>query len=448
MQYSNRPFKVITGTGPKIIVPNRFADEIRNNPALNFNKAFIHDFFPEYPGMEPLKEFSAHDSITAETIRTKLTQSLGLVTDYLVDETTSCLHDLYGDDFDGEWRTVVLKETVLDMVARLSSRVFLGKDLCREQKWLDIAKTYAVDAVMATFALRRLPPILRPFAHRFMAECARCRRAVKDAHQMIDAEVTRRKFAVDKCLTAGKKPPKIADTIGWMHEIAVMRKVKVDYVAAQLSLTMAAIHTTTEVTCQALFDVCSHPEVLQPLRDEIIQVIGVHGWAKTSLYHLKFMDSFLKESSRFRPRNLAVVNRHIESDIQLSDGTILPKGALCIVLADFSNPEVYPEPEKFEAWRFIKAQEQPGQENAWSMVAVSAEQMSFGIGKHACPGRFFAANEVKIALCHMLLKYDWRFVPGKGRPVSSSFELEDSISTTGEMQYRRRKEEINLDATC
>ncbi len=164
MQYSNRPFKVITGTGPKIIVPNRFADELRNNPALNFNKAFIHDFFPEYPGMQPLKEFSAHDSITAETIRTKLTQSLGLVTEDLVDETTSCLHDLYGDNLDGEWRTTVLKESVLDMVVRLSSRVFLGKNLCREQKWLTIAKTYAVDAVTATFALRRVPSILRLFA--------------------------------------------------------------------------------------------------------------------------------------------------------------------------------------------------------------------------------------------------------------------------------------------
>ncbi|KAI8627734.1 cytochrome P450 [Xylariaceae sp. FL1651] len=435
----------MTGTGLKIIVPNRFADELRSNPALNFNKAFIHDFFPQYPGMEPLAEFSSHDSVTAETIRTKLTQSLGLVTGDLVDETTRCLTDLYGDAHDMQWRTVVLKETVLDMVARLSSRVFLGKDLCRQKKWLAIAKTYAVDAVMATFALRRLPAFARPLAHWFMAECTRCRRAVKEAHEMIDKEVAKRKRVVDSCLASGKKPPKVADAIGWMHETAVARNAKVDYVAAQLSLTMAAIHTTTEVTCQAIFDVCSHPEVLQPLREEIIQVVGTHGWSKTSLYKLKLMDSFLKESSRARPRNLAVVNRHVEADIQLSDGSVLPKNALCIVLAEFSDPEVYPAPEKFDAWRFVKAQEQPGQENAWSMVTVSASQMSFGIGAHACPGRFFAANEVKIALCHMLLKYDWRFVPGKGRPVSSSFELEDSISTTGEMQYRRREAEIDLD---
>lgn len=159
----------MTGTGPKIIVPNHFANELRNNPSLNFNKAFIHDFFPQYAGMEPLKEFSSHDSITAETIRTKLTQSLGLVTDDLVDETKASLQDLYGNNLDQQWRTVVLKDTVLDLVARLSSRVFLGRELCREQRWLEIAKSYAVDAVMATFALRMVPGVLRPIAVRIIS---------------------------------------------------------------------------------------------------------------------------------------------------------------------------------------------------------------------------------------------------------------------------------------
>jgi hypothetical protein len=121
---------------------------------------------------------------------------------------------------------------------------------------------------------------------------------------MIDKEVLKRKATVDKYLAAGKTPPKVADTIGWMHETATLKNTKVDYVAAQLSLTMAAIHTTTEVTCQAIFDIIDYPEVLQPLRQEVIDVISKHGWAKTTLYHLRLMDSFLKESARHRPRNL------------------------------------------------------------------------------------------------------------------------------------------------
>jgi hypothetical protein len=39
-RFSGRPFQVVTGTGPKIVLPNNFANEIRNNPALDFDKAF------------------------------------------------------------------------------------------------------------------------------------------------------------------------------------------------------------------------------------------------------------------------------------------------------------------------------------------------------------------------------------------------------------------------
>lgn len=32
--------------------------------------------------------------------------------------------------------------------------------------------------------------------------------------------------------------------------------------------------------------------------------------------------------------------------------------------------------------------------------------MPFGYGKHACPGRFFAANEIKVIVINLLRKYD------------------------------------------
>lgn len=102
-------------------------------------------------------------------------------------------------------------------------------------------------------------------------------------------------------LAQGKKPPKKCDSIAWFVEMAQEQGQQlsvIDLVSCQLSLTLAAIHTTTEATCQALQHLCEHPEFVQPLRDEIIRVVGEHGWAKTSLYQLRLMDSFLKESQR------------------------------------------------------------------------------------------------------------------------------------------------------
>ena len=41
-----------------------------------------------------------------------------------------------------------------------------------------------------------------------------------------------------------------------------------------------------------------------------------------------------------------------------------------------------------------------------SATRVERNYLPFGLGKHACPGRHFAVNEIKFALHHLLLKYD------------------------------------------
>jgi hypothetical protein len=74
-------FQVQTGTNWKIVVPNRFAQELKNNRDLSFNEAHTRDSFTRYPGLEPFKEILENDTFIQEVVRKKLTQSLGLITD-------------------------------------------------------------------------------------------------------------------------------------------------------------------------------------------------------------------------------------------------------------------------------------------------------------------------------------------------------------------------------
>lgn len=53
---------------------------------------------------------------------------------------------------------------------------------------------------------------------------------------------------------------------------------------------------------------------------------------------------------------------------------------------------------------------------AAQLVSTTTDFMAFGFGTHACPGRFFAAHEVKMAMCHLLLKYDWKMADGADAP--------------------------------
>ncbi|KAI0113556.1 cytochrome P450 [Nemania sp. FL0031] len=439
---NGRPFQVMTGTGPKIVLPNRYADEIRNLPDLNFSKAFISDFFIRYPGFEPFKQGFTHEFLLRDTVRIKLTQSLGLVTADLVDETIDTVDAVFGKS--GEWTTRTIREDMLEVVARVSSRVFLGPGLCRNRRWLDIAKTFTVDTFALSFIMRMVPAIMRPLVYLALPHASRLRGSVRDARKMITPEVQKRKAAVDAARAAGVKPPKVADTIGWMYDVAKGQDVNLVY--GQLSLTMAAIHTTTEGICRALLDICKYPEAVQMLRDEIIEVVGREGWAKTTLYKLKLMDSFLKEGQRMTPLSMASMNRYVEKPLTLSDGIKIPKGARILVVGDLVNPEIFADPEKFDAARFVKKRQEPDQENSWQFVTTSPSHLLFGHGEHACPGRFFASNEIKIVLCHLLMKYDWQFVPGAPEPEPRAFEAGKSCREDTKVQARRRKAEIDLDA--
>lgn len=228
-----------------------------------------------------------------------------------------------------------------------------------------------------------------------------------------------------------------------MYEVSGGRE-DINYVNTQIRLSLAAIHTTTESLTLAILDVCRHPEIVAPLREEIIRVVGENGWAKTTLYKLQLLDSFLKESQRMNPLSRTSMNRLVKRKTELSDGTILPKGARFLVVSSYMDPNVFPEPEKFDAYRFLNKRSEPGMQNSSQHVSLSSEHMGFGYGEHACPGRFFASNELKIALCHMLMKYDWRFIDGEVDGTINRFESSAMVAMDSQIAFRRRTEEIEL----
>ena len=131
-------------------------------------------------------------------------------------------------------------------------------------------------------------------------------------------------------------------------------------------------------------------------------------------------------------------------DITLSDGTFLPRRTMTLVYSpQMRDPNLYPNPDVFDPYRFHNMRNLPGKENLAQFVTASPQHMGFSYGAHACPGRFFAANEVKILFCHLLLKYDIRMA--KGSPVDSvAFGFALIPNPKARIEIRRRKEEIDL----
>lgn len=110
------------------------------------------------------------------------------------------------------------------------------------------------------------------------------------------------------------------------------------------------------------------------------------------------------------------------------------------------DPELHQDPEKWDPYRFIKMAEQPGKANYAQLVVTSPDHLAFGHGDHACPGRFFAAYEIKIIMCHLLLKYEWEALPTTdASPMVLGFT--NASNPTARVRVRRRKE-IELDIDC
>lgn len=102
------------------------------------------------------------------------------------------------------------------------------------------------------------------------------------------------------------------------------------------------------------------------------------------------------------------MNRTAIKRVTLPSGLVLEKGDRCMAdLGSMVDPEVYENPEVFDGYRYLRMREDPKLESKAHLVSTSSIHLGFGHGKHACPGRFFASNEVKILLCHLLYKYDW-----------------------------------------
>lgn len=293
---NGRPFQVMTGTGPKVVLPNSFAEELKNHEDLSHIGAFKKDFFFGYPGFEPFGE-----SVIPDVIRKKLTPALSLVTNDLVDETTAAVRDILGDS--PEWHEILLKQSILQVVARLSARISLGLPLCRNARWLELSKNYTVDAFACARELRQVPGLLRPLVHWFLPESTKLRRDYRDAHRLITPEVERRKIRARLAQEAGERPRKTADLIGWMYDLAAEKKGLVTFVNGQLELALASIHTSTEAITSAMLDIVAHPEIVQPLRDEVVKAVGAEGWTRNALYKMRLMDSFLKENQRAHPPN-------------------------------------------------------------------------------------------------------------------------------------------------
>lgn len=441
-RFAGKPYMVHSNMGSMIVLPGSLALEVKNEPALNFRKAFSETLPLTLEGASEIAVIDHPAEVMQKVVTKHLTKRLNTITKPLAEEASFATTMNFKNTAD--WTEVGVYSSIVDIIARLSSRIFLGAEICRNDEWLELTKTYAVAANTARLILTIYPYWIRPIVYVLSRDCRDARAMKKRARAIVEPMVAKRRQERRECLARNAQPPVYNDAIEWAE--LEMGSSGYDPTDLQINLSFAAMHTTTDLLCSVMAQLARRPDYVQALRDEISQVLSEGGWSKVSLYKLKLLDSAIKEAQRLKPSSAAGLIRRATKDVELPSGVKIPKGQLtCVDVYGLRDPELYPEPEKFDIYRFRNMRETEGGEHKAQLVSTVPEHITFGLGKYACPGRFFAANEVKLALCHLLLKFDWRVPAGEKLDIHW-FGMEASIDPKAKLMYRARKPEVDLDA--
>ncbi|KAH7313937.1 cytochrome P450 [Stachybotrys elegans] len=407
-KFKDSPWRVTTADGEILVLPLRYAEELRRMPEeiVSVNAANEQTFEGKHVGISPDNPLMVH------VVKGDLTQNLPRLTQRLSVAVKDAIDDNIGPCDD--WKQVNIYQSLLRIVAVVSGNIFLGPELSKREDYLHSSIHFTTDLFIAISALKRWPTYLRSLAKFWVPQLKTVdehRRRVRDFLVPVIRE--RRKIQE----RGGEEPD---DMLTWLLNRSKQFELATDEELAEtlLVLGMAAIHTTTMAATHIIFDLIGYcPEVIPELRKEILSVMDTHegGLTTNALYQMKLLDSVMRESQRMNPSNIIRMQRVVLKSFRFSDGTEIPAGASLAVpsLPILHSEEFYPSPGVFEPHRFKRLRENQvndpigyNSRELYQFISVTKENMGFGFGKHACPGRFFAANEIKLVCAHILLGYD------------------------------------------
>ncbi|KID89997.1 cytochrome P450, partial [Metarhizium majus ARSEF 297] len=347
-----------------------------------------------------------------------------------------------------KWTEVDIQQSMRMLVARMSARIFMGYPACREDEWLKLSINFTYDMFMAAFTLRMFPPWLHPIVAHFVPARWRIRKQMRVARRFVQ-ELTR------KHMEAKEKGEKGQDTLlGWMIDHGTEKERTIPEMAArQCVLTLASIHTTSMSVSNLLFDLCSHPEWLPVLQDEVDSVVKAHGAfgesrlsSKQWLSKLEKMDSLIVESQRANPPILLNPQRIALVPLTLKDGTKIPAGAR-IAWAGYhhaNDPSVIDKPEEFDPLRSYRKRHINDSVDFNKFIAgqTNSNSLSFGYGNQACPGRYFAVGEIKMILMSLLLEFEFMFPEGRSRPKTMYADENVFMDPHAKLMMRKRNKSL------
>lgn len=205
-----------------------------------------------------------------------------------------------------DWTEVAINQVFVDVVTKVSGRIFVGPELSSDPGYLEAASNYTYDLMNAVYKIKAINPWLRPLL------APRC----KEVRQLREREQRAEEYfrpLVEERVNARETDPNWQapdDMLQWMINRAPKNIILSEIARSQLILTFAAIHTTTMTATNIVFSLAVTPEYIEPLREEIRNAMADNNGQITTrtLQQLVKMDSYMKEVTRHYPASVSKFN--------------------------------------------------------------------------------------------------------------------------------------------
>ena len=419
-QYKDQPCLVpIGGSETIVLLPASETQHIASQPdsVLNMPQPMIQGLQFKYTVAD---QIIIEQPLHLKVISSNLTHQIPNLISDVLDETEWGFEKYWGKDTGG-FTDIVVFETMRRIIGCVTNRVFVGLPTCRNPGLVDAGMSYTRALPEEANHLRMYPGFIKPLVAPFYTK--KTKKHTKDFYSILMPDIQQRLREYDEQQLDSEKLSPETDRNDFLQWSIAQAKSHSDPKMARpstlagriLMVNFGAIHTTSFTITHAIFDlVSSKQEYVDKLREEISSSLANQGgeWNKKSLGQMEKLDSIVRESLRLHMVSTFGIPRLVvgKNGFTTRSGVNIPKGNIVATPGKniATDESFYPDADVYKPFRFAEKGKGEDSKDVRRLVTptTTPEFLAFGHGKHACPGRFFAASELKLILGYMLMNYD------------------------------------------
>ncbi|KAI9489994.1 cytochrome P450 [Zychaea mexicana] len=305
-----------------------------------------------------------------------------------------------------------------DLTSMIVSQVvclcFAGRNAGSNQDLVKAMATFTTSVVKAGIVLSLLPDrIAEPIVKRFMS----VEHEIDLVVNLLLPELEKAQAGEEEECRYFKNEPTFTSMVldlpkasGKMHTAK-----EAAYYFGGAALT--SIPATIQFTLFIITELAYRPALVQEIRAEIEKL---DERTPETISRIKLLDSIFREVLRYKAASLASPHTTIVEDALLSSGEIIPCGGLVFLATHEShtNQSTMQETttlgnqtpsvplDQFDPYRFMLADGETDNDGKLCSTTIGPENLSFGLGKHNCPGRKFAAYKIKYIVAELFMQFN------------------------------------------